>query len=497
MAFSGEGYRLGDENVGAIGRTSAHDSKGVPSLKDICLSTLDRYIDLLEDIGTTPYYLIESILRKCNVKQLTRVELHTEGLDEYTDELWYIHAKNDFKAVREGWPEYDESGEWRSKYQAMKQEDEDRLERKRALLRQAYSQHDKVKQDRRVIMDPNLRLPKKVTKPSLWSNTAPKKKSLFEKARLEARRITQMYNSSPYPSPRNRPSSSISSKGGSSSNSASNITSSRRILAPTSTPVTTTLGPVTSRNDPVLITHGAAVNSTSSSNAATALAPASTRGKRYSYKTRPVVYTSLSKPLAQTQDISEGFTTSPSSIRPTTATTSANAFAHKVPIPSVSGAIVDFFKEINPTHSQHITASKHHHVQADSRSRSPASPTSAAEPPSETIQMLREDAGTASHYKRSTESSNRRRDRILATATRLEGTKAKKGLEGLEDDDSDNYNIEYNDVHRKDFPHPRVNHHTHTAELTAPKKKDNDSKAPVSLEEAGRQFFNQLIGKSG
>ena len=51
------------------------------------------------------------------VKQLTRIELHTEGLSESTDELWYRHATNDFLDFRKQSPAYDHSGEWRSKYE--------------------------------------------------------------------------------------------------------------------------------------------------------------------------------------------------------------------------------------------------------------------------------------------------------------------------------------------------------------------------------------------
>ncbi|CAO3569509.1 unnamed protein product [Mortierella alpina] len=214
MAFTGQGHWLGDSDTHPLWEDSvelastAAVARAVPSLKDICLSTLDRYIDLLEDIGDTPYYLIEGVLRKCNVKQLTRIELHTEGLSESTDELWYRHATNDFLDFRKQSPAYDHSGEWRSKYETMRQRKEEELEQKIARLRQSYSQHDKVKQGRSVIVDPNLRLPKRIARPtsstSFWPTAAPKKKSLFEKARMEARKITQMYASNPYPAPRNR-----------------------------------------------------------------------------------------------------------------------------------------------------------------------------------------------------------------------------------------------------------------------------------------------------
>ncbi|KAF9433242.1 Elongin-A [Entomortierella beljakovae] len=463
MAFSGIGHRLGDGECEAmeIETTLLHPGV-VPTLKDICLSTLDRYIDLLEDIGSTPYYLIESVLRKCNVKQLTRVELHTEGLDEFTDELWYIHAKNDFKHVREGWPCYDESGEWRSKYNTLKQDDEDRLERKRALLRESYSQHDKFKQDRRVIMDPNLRLPKKsrTTSSSGWSAVAPKKKTLFEKARQEARRITQMYNTGPYPPPRNRIDSSSSSgtrvraevrthTGLGSSASGSNP---RHIFAPR--PLITQNS---THNTPGIRSNSAQVSRDFGFNNGRPLpdpvSPTLTKGKRYSYKTRPIVYTPLGRSVAPH---SPEEPTSPSNLR--------MPAGHKLITPTAPGAIVNFFKEINPAHS-HATSSYRNN--GDSLSRSPPSPP---EPPSRTIQMLREDAGTASRYNISTSSlTGKKSDQQKLTLGSVKGNDF-RWLE--EDDDQDMGNT------------PKK------VEKYAPKPTAN--KKPLSLEEAGRQFFNQV-----
>ncbi|KAI7828931.1 RNA polymerase II transcription factor SIII subunit A-domain-containing protein [Gamsiella multidivaricata] len=443
MAFSGTGHRLGDGDPIVLSDTesaapvSTSHIGTIPSLKDICLSTLDRYIDLLEDIGTTPYYLIESVLRKCNVKQLTRIELHTEGLSELTDELWYIHATNDFEDLRKEARHYNHSGEWRSRYHAMKQEVEERFERRRALLRQSYSQIDKVKQDRRVIMDPNLRLPKKSTKttPS-WSTAAPKKKSLFEKARTEARKITQMYNTSPYPPP---PRTRIT---GSSSSSTGSQPVTRRIVAPTSvfannnTPIT--LGSAASRNDPTLMAHGPSTSNPPS------VATLASRTKRYSYKTRPVVYTALSRslPLQNPDD-----STSPTMKRA--------PVVHNPITPTAPGAIVDFFKEINPAH------------------RSPSSPP---ELPSKTIQMLREDAATTVRYDYPQGHAYRKPP---DGGPQMKKAKVDGDYSWLEDDD---------DV-RDDYQEDK-----HLKSKDQSRSKDS-SKTPVSLEEAGRRFFEKLIGK--
>lgn len=75
----------------------------------------------------------------------------------------------------------------------MKKEVEEKFAHSSARLRQNYSQYDQEKQERRVILDPSLKPKKTLRQPgasSSWSTpVAPKKKSLFEKARMEARKM--------------------------------------------------------------------------------------------------------------------------------------------------------------------------------------------------------------------------------------------------------------------------------------------------------------------
>ncbi|KAI8345003.1 RNA polymerase II transcription factor SIII subunit A-domain-containing protein [Mortierella sp. GBAus27b] len=459
MAFSGPGHRLGSQDslptsdsILSAAPTANTDTGHVASLKDICLSTLDRYIDLLDDIGTTPYYLIESVLKKCNVKQLERIEQHSEGLSEMTDELWYIHARNDFEVFRESARHYDHSGKWRLKYYAMKQEVEDRFERRRAQLRQSYSNHDKVRQDRRVIMDPNLRLPKRGARipfgSSSWSSVGPKKSSLFEKARLEARKVSQIYRSNPYPPPGGRVSAPVNT-------SHFNGTAGqprdggRRIIAPTSTFNQSTAAQTTavSRSEPTF------VSTDLSSQAATA----PNRTKRYSYKSRPVVYMGVSKPSVQRQaeDMASPL---PGRV----------PIAHQMITPSAPGAIVDFFKEINPGHSHHVTTSFPSSKEAKSRS-----PTSPLQSPSKTIQDLREDAAFASRYNRPHGDTTQR---SAEPGPLMKKAKMHGDLRWLEDDDTND-----NDS----------NDSSGRSKLGDGSKKDV-SKAMESIEEAGLRFFNQV-----
>ncbi|KAF9560002.1 hypothetical protein EC968_006380 [Mortierella alpina] len=492
MAFNGQGHRLGnadtlplfDDSVELSSKAASAIARTVPSLKDICLSTLDRYIDLLEDIGDTPYYLIESVLKKCNVKQLTRIELHTEGLSESTDELWYRHATNDFLDFRKQSPTYDHSGEWRSKYETMRQRKEEELEQKIARLRQSYSQHDKVKQGRSVIVDPNLRLPKRTARSlsstSFWPTAAPKKKSLFEKARMEARKITQMYASNPYPPVRNRtlPAANnqqhytrtverreavtLTAKVGTGAGPTS-----RHIIAPTSVfakPSTqSALGSMSSRNDSALNAPGTVVNGIGAIFAPSA-STALSRTKRYTYKTRPVVYTAAPRqPSAQTS----GASSFPSQTRLPS--------APKLVTPSAPGAIVDFFREINPIQSLHATASYTGREDPIDRSHSP---TSASQPPSRTIRMLREHTHDGALPERSRAKSSRTLLHGHPNAAPLKKVKLDGDYSWLEGDDDESYHEDLDRAH---------------ADVTKSLSKEKrPKKAPLSLEEAGRQFFNQV-----
>ncbi|KAG0296089.1 hypothetical protein BGZ97_004641 [Linnemannia gamsii] len=408
MAFTGVGQRLGPGQENTLppwesispSTTTPTARTAVPSLKDICLSTLDRYVDLLDDIGTTPYYLIESVLRKCNVKQLTRIELHTEGLSEETDELWYNHTLKEFGTLRKDNPVYDQSGGWRSKYQALKKEVEEKFAHSSARLRQNYSQYDQEKQERRVILDPSLK-PKKTLRQlgsSSWSTpVAPKKKSLFEKARMEARKIN------------------------------------------------------------------------------------------------PVVYLAPSKTASHTGTNHGGGSSNGSSMSPISPTRPA---AHAKPAAtSPKGAIMDFFNQINPAHSQQATSSHHGLNQVGSRS-----PTSPVQPASKTMQMLREPVvekttGSSSSSRGDRPGSTSSKKQDVPQAHRSGDTMKEVKIDGdfswLEDDDDDDDDFNMDHGHagsRQHGQHKRSHSGGHFQKGSPPAKKPLGH-AQSSLDEATRPLF--------
>ncbi|KAG0340186.1 hypothetical protein BG000_000498 [Podila horticola] len=419
IAFSGIGYTLGEAPADDAHVGDVPSVRHVPSLREACLSTLERYIDLIEDIGVTPYYLIESVLRKCNAEQLARIEDNTE---------------------------------------AAKQEEKERFERVGAKLRQSYSRLDKNRQGRSVIVDPNLRLPAATRSSSTWS--APRKpKTLFEKARMEARKITQMY-ATPIPTRIRNISTGGTVRTGATSRppprsipqpgaSTSIRTESRHIIAPNSVFAVPrpAQGFMADRNSQGAMDSGLI-----------ALTPTQAPTKvRYSYKNRPVVYMSTPRlNLGKQLDVS-----SRSSIKPSQTSPPISS--------SASGAIVDFFKQLNPTHSHHSSSKE------ESSSRSPTSPVV---PASTTIKLLRADSpppSSKSQSKPGKHGSSSQQDRNPAKRVKCDGDY--RWLEDDSDDDDKN-------MSRKD-------HSQGSLDQTKPKSKAT----PLSLEEAGRQFFNQLISK--
>ncbi|KAF9128606.1 hypothetical protein BGW39_004902 [Mortierella sp. 14UC] len=400
----------------------------------------------------------------------------------------------------------------------MKKEEEEKYARISARLRQNYSQYDQEKQERRVILDPTLR-PKKTLRQSgsssSWSTpTPPKRKSLFEKARMEARKITQMYNTNPYPPPRSRTISSGATNNIIRTQPHSTISGqpaggvrpgSGRIVAPTSiysnlsTPVALGSSTHPHRQDRTPLGQGSAIVSglsgTMSSVQPAALAVRTT--KRYSYKSNPVVYLAPSKvSVTPRNGAGHGSSSSStgSSMSPTSPTRPAPPL--KPTASSPNGAIMDFFKQINPAHSQQATSSHHGLNQGGSRS-----PTSPVQPASKTMQMLREpsvQSTTTTTNPSSSRSSNRPGNPSEKTQARGTGDTMKQvKIDGdfgwLENDDDEDYSDVEMDhdssASRKQCRnHKRSHSGGHLQEGSPPAKKPMDQ-AQSSLDEASHQLL--------
>ncbi|KAG0223661.1 Elongin-A [Actinomortierella wolfii] len=520
MAFPGTGHRLGS----SVDDDPAATPRQVPSLLDCCLRVLERHIDMIDDIGVTPFHLIESVLRKCN-------------------ELWYFHAVGEFKSIRDEYPQYDHSGEWRAIYEQRRKEEDEKFARVGAKLRQLYSQHDKDRQHRQVFFDPNLRLPKRGFRTgaqlsSGWGAAAPKKpKSLFEKAKLEARRTIQMFT----PFPRNR---SVQSRHGNVSSSSSSITGPTGRIRPPSAQFTTLRYPTTTASSTTASTipsSSTSINSrihppvASSSSSLNTSGTAPRARTKYSYKTRPVVYTSL--PGSATTSSHSTSNISESKSPATTARPNSTPLAPSIPIPAnANGAIANFFKELNPSSvvtktpaigsrspspSPTTTSRRHAATTGGTGGRETRSPTSPVQPASKTMEALRprrddedrrerhrrEQMAQQQHERsvkeRTSRSSTGRTLKDLATSSKKDDDY--RWLEEDDDDNDDDDKEAYYHHHDHDRPLPgrrRKSGHESDEEARQKKKRMMDVSSshqpigkPMSTVAAGRQFFDQLLGK--
>lgn len=109
------------------GHSRAAHSGHVPRLEDLCLNLLSDNLDKITCLGDAPFYLLKPVLSKCTPIQLRRIEKYNEHLvdEEDTDELWKIHAEQEFK----GCPDKHRKETFREYFHRAQQERDMRLKR--------------------------------------------------------------------------------------------------------------------------------------------------------------------------------------------------------------------------------------------------------------------------------------------------------------------------------------------------------------------------------
>lgn len=71
-------------------------NRRIPSLVEISTSKCIHNIGKLDDIGQTPFHLVQPILKKMTSKQLSQIEDNSPHLTPYTDSLWIDLIEKDF-----------------------------------------------------------------------------------------------------------------------------------------------------------------------------------------------------------------------------------------------------------------------------------------------------------------------------------------------------------------------------------------------------------------
>ncbi|KAI8146455.1 RNA polymerase II transcription factor SIII subunit A-domain-containing protein [Fennellomyces sp. T-0311] len=113
----------------------------IKSLVTISQETLARHLDVLDDVGSTPYSLLKPALRKATPKQLLRIEKANPHLVPESDELWLQHCLS-FTDIREAYRqgEYQDSSKWRKTYMKRFKEAEHKREMISAKIKKQYTQ---------------------------------------------------------------------------------------------------------------------------------------------------------------------------------------------------------------------------------------------------------------------------------------------------------------------------------------------------------------------
>ncbi|KAI9105017.1 RNA polymerase II transcription factor SIII subunit A-domain-containing protein [Phlyctochytrium arcticum] len=167
------------------------------TLKALCMKRLERNLHSLKTLGNAPFFMVESILRKCTAQQLERLEATSARLLPDSIDLWKQHCLNDFVELRRAYDdmEIDEDTDWRDLYMEKRQEREDKTKRLGERMKLMRKKEEDLKNSRSAkLLDKPLTLSKVFKSSSGWGKTASSTGKRTESSILsKARRDTKKY----------------------------------------------------------------------------------------------------------------------------------------------------------------------------------------------------------------------------------------------------------------------------------------------------------------
>ncbi|ORX55994.1 hypothetical protein BCR36DRAFT_346476 [Piromyces finnis] len=187
---------------------SLFTKKKVQSLYRLCLRKLENNPNLIiKPLNEkVPYYLVESVVKRCTPEQLLKLEKFNESYREDTQELWKFHCKGKFTDIRNECEEgkLDDVEDWRDLYWKRQQTENARLERIKEKMKSSYNKLEKTKQRKSIKLNENLR-PKmrSFSSPSYSSNSSgsslkvKRNASLMQRARAAAKRSSMKFDFPP------------------------------------------------------------------------------------------------------------------------------------------------------------------------------------------------------------------------------------------------------------------------------------------------------------
>ncbi|KND05113.1 uncharacterized protein SPPG_00785 [Spizellomyces punctatus DAOM BR117] len=169
-----------------------------PTLSEMCMRKLERNLNALQSLGAAPYYLVESLLRRCNAAQLERLEENSKNLLPDSLELWKAHCLADFADIRRGYEDetMDEPDSWRDLYKEKREERDEKTKRIGERMKALRQQEEAMKESRRARFLEQIP-PSRSSHGAFGARGLLKKNesSIISKARRETRKIAKHFDS--------------------------------------------------------------------------------------------------------------------------------------------------------------------------------------------------------------------------------------------------------------------------------------------------------------
>ncbi|CAG8625717.1 2188_t:CDS:10, partial [Ambispora leptoticha] len=144
--------------------TATDDQNRIKSLVDICISTIIRNIEMLNDIGNVPIDLLRPVLKSVSAEQLKRLQDNSEELAEVSNDLCLREFRSDYladKRIREELYNHEKLyWELDKERKTKEEEDERRIQILVENTRKRYAKEEAKKEKKKIKVLPVMPLPR-------------------------------------------------------------------------------------------------------------------------------------------------------------------------------------------------------------------------------------------------------------------------------------------------------------------------------------------------
>ncbi|XP_029893515.1 elongin-A-like isoform X1 [Aquila chrysaetos chrysaetos] len=137
------------------------------TLYEQCIRVLQNNIDLLHEVGSVPFEILEPVLTRCTPEQLFRIEECNPTFTEESDHLWKKHCQRNFK--NESLLEYES---WREMYLRLFNQREEKLKTLTKNILSAQSEKPKGRQVKMAYLTSAAKPPRNIRRQQQIHGTA-------------------------------------------------------------------------------------------------------------------------------------------------------------------------------------------------------------------------------------------------------------------------------------------------------------------------------------